>query len=46
MRFFASWWERLSMRSAGKSVAVAIVAGGLLTQLPRTISHIIGSYWG
>jgi hypothetical protein len=46
MRFFASWWERLSMRSAGKSIAVAIVAGGLLTHLPHTISHIIGSYWG
>jgi len=46
MRLFASWWERLSLRTAGKSIAVAIIAGGVLTHLPRTISHVIGSYWG
>jgi len=45
MRFFASWWERISVRMATRSTVAVVVAAGLLAHLPSVVSRVLGNYW-
>ncbi len=45
MRFFASWWERVPVRSAAPALVAMLVGFGLFEYVERLLADILGNYW-